>query len=66
MDLRIIFTGRNGKETSDVQPVSFQVLTRWVQPQASKSKEPKGEPVLDAVRVCVSSEDDIFLSMVCK
>ena len=66
VDLRIVFTGHNGKETSDRQPVSFQILTRWVRPQASRSKEPKGEPVLDAVKVCLSSEEDIFLSMVCK
>jgi len=37
-----------------------------LKPQPTKGKEPKGEPLLDSVRVFLSSEDDIFLSMVSK
>ena len=64
--LHIIFTSYNGKETADTQPVTFQILNRWVRPQVGRNKEQKGEPELDAVRIYLSSEEDIFLSMLCK
>jgi hypothetical protein len=66
LPVRIVYTSETGKETADQQTLTFQLLTRWLRPQVTKSKEPRGDPLLDSLRVCLSSEDDIFLSMISK
>jgi hypothetical protein len=51
----IVYTSETGKETRDVQPVTLQVLTRWVKAQPAKGKEVKSEPLLDSIKVYLSS-----------
>jgi hypothetical protein len=66
LSVSIVYTSETGKETRDIQPVTLQLLTRWLKPQPSKGKEVKSEPHLDCLKVYISSEEDIFLSMVSK
>jgi hypothetical protein len=56
----IVYTNEKGKETTDTQQLTLQVLTRTFKQTGVKSK---GEVQLDSLRVCLFSEDDIFLSM---
>ena len=62
----IVYTSETGKETRDLQPVTLQILTRWVKAQPVKGKEVKSDPHLDSLKVYLSSEEDIFLSMFSK
>jgi hypothetical protein len=62
--LAIVYTSETGKETRQTQPVTLQLLTRWLKPQPTKGKEAKTESHLDSLRLSLSSEEDIFLSMV--
>lgn len=64
MNVSIVYTSETGKETRDTQPLNFQILTRWMKAPAQKIKDAKVEPFLDCMKVFISSEDDIFLSMV--
>ncbi len=66
LSVGIVYTSETGKETRDVQTVTLQLLTRWVKPQLAKGKEVKTEPHLDCIKIYISSEEDIFLSMVSK
>lgn len=66
LTVAIVYTSETGRETRDVQPVVLQLLTRWLKPQPAKGKEAKGEPHLDSLKIYLSSEEDIFLSLVSK
>jgi hypothetical protein len=66
LTVSIVYTSETGKETRDVQPIALQLLTRWMKPQPGKGKEVKGDPHLDSLKAYLSSEEDIFLSMVSK
>lgn len=58
--VRIVYTDEKGRQTTDSQTLTFQILTRAL--KATGKKESR-DGVLDSVKVCLSSEDDIFLSM---
>lgn len=53
--VRIIYTDEKGKQTSDSQTLTFQILSRSVKAQPAKHKEAKQDPHLESVRVCLSS-----------
>lgn len=62
LPVRIVYTDQKGNQTADSQVLSFQILTRSL--KTTSAKGVKSDPQLESVRVCLASEDDIFLSMV--
>ena len=63
LPVRIVFADEMGKETCDIQILTAQILTKWIKNNNYKDKDPVS---LEQVRVCLLSEEDLYLNFMSK
>jgi len=56
LPVTIVYTDEKGKQTSDKQILTLQLLIRSFKSAPTKGKEPKSEPQLDSMRIYLFSE----------
>ena len=55
LPVNIVYTNEKEQETVDTQQLTLQILTRSLKLVANKPNQPKQEPQLESMRVCLFS-----------
>ena len=63
LPMRIVYTDELGREVIDQQELTMQVLARWLKSTHYKDKDPLS---LETLKLCITSEEDLYLNFASK